>query len=69
MMVRLQKEMETREKDYLNSLQKYSSGLEALKTQVMFNGTKLGYRSLYYSPLYLKKPSFIWSHLKLMIYQ
>ena len=59
MMVRLQKEMETREKDYLNSLQKYSSGLEALKTQVMFDDTKLGYRSLYYSPLYLKKPSFI----------
>ena len=34
--VRLQKEMEIREKDYLISLQKYSSGLEALKSQVLF---------------------------------
>ena len=31
---KLQKEMERKEKDYLSSIQKYSSGLEALKSQV-----------------------------------
>jgi hypothetical protein len=31
---KLQKEMERKEKDFLSSIQKYSSGLEALKSQV-----------------------------------
>ena len=34
MVKRLQKELEMREKDFLNSLKSYSSGLEALKSQV-----------------------------------